>query len=185
MAEPSDFDIDRLSVFTGPDNKKTIVYNNDSRIFIKSAVFHGKVVLNKDPNPRMVIKISDTMRAVREGIQIKMGMRTTFYAKDDATMVGCYIDTVINANGQKCVNCVEDGDIVLMPVDNLANRICSFYAVLQSRGLKVSAKTGFLSWSLSVAELKISGKPEDIEITEFAPGPELPHIRFCTVKNVD
>lgn len=186
LVHPTQFNPDCLVVVTAAGDKKTVLYNNDFRLYIKSDIYTGFTRTYKTESTnsvRILVQISEIMRTIRDEISKKAGTRTSFYARDDAAFVGCYLDTVMNSEGVKCVNAVDKGTQKLLPIDELHNKQCSFYCILQSRSLKRSEKTDLLNWSLSVSEINIFDAPRDYSASEpVATGSK---IKFCTMHTVD
>ena len=158
-----------VGVITENKDKRYVVYNYDKRIHFKSEQTIGKVQLYpskfKNGNPNILVKkgkdglIDKFAQMVSEKLKIPI----KFYSKDGSEFITPFLETVYNDKNQKCMNVVENDKEMLMPMEELDKKLCSFTAVLKAGLIKPSTKSNELVWGFTVVELNISEIPSDYE----------------------
>ena len=87
-----------------------------------------------------------------------LGATVSFYSKQPTLNVGCFVETRQNALQEQCVKAVDNGNHRLLPISELNERFCKFYAVLKSGPVKLNKSSQ--AWGLTVFELNVQDLDE-------------------------
>lgn len=172
-----------LNVIKDSKDKRVVVYNNESRLFMKSDQSFGQLKIfeskfGEKGAPSILVKKGDVVEHLRKMIETKAGSPVKLYAKDESESVGCFVDGVMNCFGEKCINTRVNGVPTLLPLSELGKQIGAFTFILKSKMIKRAEKTGELTWSLSIVEIDISPIPKLYE--GYFRVCETPELQFVT-----
>ena len=139
----------------------TLDYN-----YIKSGEFVGDlVVYDSKYSKSILIKKGELIEAVKSAVQKVMGTKykVSLYCKNEAACSGFFLGTVRNSEKQKCINVLQNGEAVLMPIEKLDKQMGSLTAILRSGKLVKHKKQHTLYWKLTICELQIEPIPKEYE----------------------
>jgi hypothetical protein len=134
----------------------TVTFNKEKRVFFKSGLKYGKIVIhqgNAYSSICLMVHLGELVDAARERLSELLDCQVSFYTKHQTLNVGCFIDTHKNLNLDQCVRAIENGKPKLLPVSELNERVCKFYAVLKAGPVKQIDQK--YVWGLTVFELNI------------------------------
>lgn len=154
-----------LALVTETNDRKMVVYDSDTRLFVLSGERVGNVNVydSKFGNPCISVKIGETVKHLQELLQKKAGEPVKFYGREESEYFCCFLDTKRNSKNEKCVSAMVDGQAQLVTLEELPKKCGTFQAVLKSKPIKRSEKTGELLWSLSIIELLVRPLPKGVE----------------------
>ena len=150
---------EELAVVNDSLDRKTLVYCNDKRFYIKSGETFGNIQLSpsKIPggSPNMLVRRGELLEKIKTDVSKKLKTTVGFYARAESDFFTPFIDMCLNKANVKCVKAVENGVQKLIPISELDKKSCTFEAILKSGTIKKSSQHNDLVWGLSIAELHI------------------------------
>lgn len=143
-------------------------YDNNTVIYLKSGTHYGDIKVYESKfgthgSPCIMVKKGEIVNELRRKVEEKIKQTVNLFGKSDAEFMGCFIDTVGNCNGERCVVARVNGKPELIPTKDLNSKTGEIFAVLKSKPLKKSdANPGYV-WGFTVCELSIDPLPKDYQ----------------------
>lgn len=167
FVKTEDIDPSLISIINDSD-KVLVAYNGNTMIHLKSSEHIGslKVFPSKygaNGNPCVSVRKGPVLERLRDLVKQKVKKPVRFFAKEQSDYIGCYLECVLNEEGERCVPGKINGAEALIPVKELPDHTGTIFAVMKSKPLKKSEKNDELMWSFVITELSIEPLPENYE----------------------
>jgi hypothetical protein len=167
FTEPSQ--IDKTMIDTVKDNDKILVtYASNTIIYLKSGEHYGslKVYESKfgsNGNPCVLIKKGLVLEKLKDYVKQKLRKQVHFFAKDDSDYLGCFVETVLNENGDRAVSAKVNGKEMMLTIKELSDHTGIIFAILKAKPIKKSDRNDEYVWGFVITELCINPLPENYE----------------------
>lgn len=116
-----------------------LAYNNDTRLYVTSAEWVGKLMVydRSYHNPQIKVKKSALIQKMQTHISSKVGKEVSLYSANlQAEYFYPFVCAQKNAKGQQCMNATVNGVAKMIPIEELEEKVYKFKAVLKSGSVK-------------------------------------------------
>ncbi|XP_067943766.1 uncharacterized protein [Watersipora subatra] len=146
-------------------NNFTISYKNDTRVFIKSGEYTGRLqTFPSKYSHSILIKKGEVLEHIRNCIEKLLGKnkKLKFFGKTESTCMSVFPITVENSDKAKCLNVSDNGVPKLIPLADLDQKTGIFEVVLQSGKIVKKSKHEY-EWKVYIVEARLKDLPAGSE----------------------
>ena len=134
-----DFDSERLVIINKDEKTKFLMFNNDTRVYLKGDYDIQKLRFSKQRQTgfQLMIKMDSVLDEIKNAISLKMGGTPVGYYSDPKFgMVWPFVKTYQNLENETCVLANLDGKEQLVCVESINNKTMGIIPILKVGGIK-------------------------------------------------